>query len=69
MSAWFLDNELSTCFLQEFIQICGQKVDRLRLQSAKLQKTPARCALQLLSCLFTDEELVNGNPSENTNSK
>ena len=54
---------------QEFIKICGKDVDRLKLQSAKLQSTPARCALQLLSCLFSDEELVNGNPSGNTNSK
>lgn len=41
----------------------------LKLQAAKLQSEPSRCALQLMSCLFTAEELVNGNPSGVTNSK
>ena len=27
----------------------------------------SKCALQLMSCLFSAEELVNGNPSGNTN--
>lgn len=49
--------------------ICGHVVDRLKLQSAKLQAEPSKCALQLMGCLFTAEELVNGNPSGNTNSK
>ena len=57
------------CSVQDFIKVCGKDVDRLKLQSAKLQSKPARCALQLLSCLFSDEELVNGNPSGNANSK
>lgn len=45
------------------------KVDRLKLQSAKVQGEASKCALQLMSCLFSAEELVNGNPSGNTNSK
>ena len=49
--------------------ICGHSVDRLKLQSAKLQGDPSKCALQLMSCLFSVEELVNGNPSGHTNSK
>ena len=49
--------------------IYGHKVDRLKLQSAKVQGEASKCALQLMSCLFSAEELVNGNPSGNTNSK
>lgn len=46
------------------VLINSHKVDRLKLQSAKLQPDAAKCALQL-SCLFS-EELVNGNPSGTT---
>lgn len=34
-----------------------------------MQTDPTKCALQLTSCLFTVEELTNGNPSGVTNSK
>jgi len=44
-------------------------VEKLKLQNAKLQDSEALCALKLLNCLFTDEELVNGNPTGITNSK
>lgn len=44
-------------------------MDRLKLQSAKLHKDPGKCALQMLDCLFTTDDLVNGNPSGLTNSK
>ena len=43
--------------------ICGQRVDRLKLATALIQPTPVAMALKLMSCLFTTEELVNGNPS------
>ena len=56
-------------FLQAHVLIYGHKVDRLKLQSAKLQCDPSKCGLQLLGCLFSPEELVNGNPSGITNSK
>ena len=49
--------------------ICGHKVDRLKLQCAKLQNNASKCALSLMSCIFSTEELVNGNPSGLTNSK
>ena len=49
--------------------MCGQKVNRLKLATAKLQNDPAKCALQLVAVLFTAEELVNRNPSGFTNSK
>lgn len=42
---------------------------RIKLQSAKLCTDSSKCALQLMSCLFSAEELVNGNPSGLTNSK
>lgn len=44
-------------------------MDRIKLQSAKLQTDATKCALQLASCLFSLEELTNGNPSGVTNSK
>ena len=44
------------------------KVDRLRLANAKLQPDPGSAALKLMDCLFTAEEMVNGNPSGNTKS-
>lgn len=49
--------------------MCEKQVDRLKLQSAKLRNTPAKCALPLMICIFTAEELVNGNPSGHTDSK
>ena len=49
--------------------IYGHSTDRLKLQTAKLQSDPSKCALQLMSCIFSPEELVNGNPSCVTNSK
>ena len=45
-------------YMQEHVLI---KVDRL---NAKLQSDASKCALQLLGCLFSAEELVNGNPSQ-----
>ena len=44
-------------------------VDNLKYQSAILPKDAGKCALQLLDCLFDTTELVNGNPSGQTNSK
>ena len=49
--------------------VCGKKTDELKLQQAKLYPDSKKCALQLMSVLFTTEELVNGNPSGITNSK
>lgn len=51
------------------MQICGHSIDRLKLQAAKLHSDPAKHALQMMGCLFTIEEMVNGNPSGVTNSK
>ena len=51
------------------IEICGVKVDSLKLQSAKIHNDAGKCAQKMLSCLFTPVELVNGNPSGVTNSK
>ena len=48
--------------------VCGHPVDRLKLQSAKLQSTAPKCALKLLQCLFIFEELALGNPSGITTS-
>ena len=55
--------------LDTFQEICGISVDPLKLQSAKLHRKPGKCALQMLDCLFSTDELVNGNPSGLTNSK
>ena len=44
-------------------------VNKLKLQAAKLHADPGRCALAMMSCLFTAEELVNGNPAGISNSK
>ena len=51
------------------MEIFGHKTDKIKLQAAKLHNDSSKCALQLLSCMFSDEELVNGNPSGMTNSK
>ena len=56
-------------YYQDNVLIGGQKVDRIKLQAAKLQTDATKCALQLASCLFNLEELTNGNPSGVTNSK
>lgn len=53
---------------QEII-IGGHGVNRLRLAQAKMLGEPSKAALKLLACLFTPEELVNGNPTGTTNSK
>ena len=44
-------------------------IDPVRLANAKLQSEANAAALKLLDCMFTIEELVNGNPSGKTNSK
>ena len=49
--------------------ICGRKVNRLKLANALVQPTPSAMALKLMACLFTKEELVNGNPSGESKSK
>jgi hypothetical protein len=49
--------------------IHGIMVDIIKLQAAKLNTDPFKCALNLLSTLFTSRELVNGNPNGVTNSK
>lgn len=45
-----------------------RKVDKLRLTNAKLLPDFGSAALKLIDCLFTEEEMVNGNPSGNTKS-
>jgi len=49
--------------------ICGRKVNRLMLTLAKLSDDASKCRQKLLSLLFTEDELANGNPSGNTSSK
>ena len=44
-------------------------MDQVRLQNAKLQSDAGGAALKLMDCLFSTEELVNGNPSGVTHSK
>jgi hypothetical protein len=44
-------------------------VDQVRLQNAKLQSDAGGAALKLMDCLFSTEEMVNGNPSGVTRSK
>ena len=51
------------------MRICGHPVDRLKLQTTKLQSTAPKCALKLLQCLFSFEELAHGNPSGITTAK
>lgn len=55
--------------IQGNVRIHGWLVDRLKLQSAKLHSDPSRCALQLMGCRFSIDEMVNGNPSGVTKSK
>lgn len=58
---------VSVCFLlQQFLN----GVDPVRLQNAKLQSDDAgSAALNLMDCLVSTEEMVNGNPSGVTRSK
>ena len=49
--------------------INGFAVPPLKLAQAKLVNDLSRAALKLLACLFSAEELVNGNPTGLTNSK
>ena len=51
------------------IDIGGRGVNRLCLAHAKMQGELAKAALKLLACLFTPEDLVNGNSTGTTNSK
>ena len=44
-------------------------MDKLRLANAKLQAEPGNAALKLMDCVFSVEEMVNGNPSGVTKSK
>lgn len=44
-------------------------VDQVRLQNAKLQSDAGGAALKLMDCLFSTEQMVNGNPSGVTRSK
>ena len=41
----------------------------MKLANALVQPTPSAMALKLMACLFTKEELVNGNPSGISKSK
>ena len=51
--------------LQHFLK----GVDQVRLQNAKLQSDAGGAALKLMDCLFSTEQMVNGNPSGVTRSK
>ena len=50
---------------QEFLS----GIDKLKLANAKLQADPGTAALKLMDCIFTTEEMVNGNPSGVTKSQ
>ena len=41
----------------------------IKFTNAKLQKDASSAALKLMDCVFTTAELVNSNPSGQTNSK
>ena len=57
---------VSLCvLLQEFLK----GADQVRLQNAKLQQDAGSAALKFMDCLFSTEEMVNGNPSGVTRSK
>ena len=51
------------------MEVCGVMVNRIKLADALMQSAPNKVALKLLSVLFTDKELVNGNLSGVTTSK
>lgn len=55
--------------MQAHVTIHGRRIERMKLQLAKLKDSPCKCALQMMSVLYTVEEMVNGNPSGITNSK
>ena len=40
---------------QGYVMISGHKIDMMKLQHAKLQSDYGKCALQLMSVLFTGE--------------
>ena len=44
-------------------------MDQLKFTNAKLQSDPDLCVLKMIDCLFSMEELVNGNPSGVTKSQ
>ena len=44
-------------------------IDKLKLANAQLQTDPNTAALKLMDCVFTIEEMVNGNPSGVTKPK
>ena len=52
-------------YTQDFVK----DVDPVKLAHAKLQPDAGNAALKLMNCVFTTEELVNGNPSGITKSK
>lgn len=66
---WYTHVNLDALSIQDHITILGHTTDKVKLQAAKLHSEPSKCALSLMSCLFSDKELVNGNPSGKTNSK
>lgn len=63
------DEEIAQDLEPGYVVICGKKVDELKIQQAKLNPDPSKCALQMMAALFTPVELVNGNPFGFTNSK
>ena len=58
----------SMCYFS-LVQEYLRGIDQLKLASAKLQSTASNAALKLMDCVFTTDEMVNGNPSGQTNSK
>ena len=61
--------QLDITYLQVIDSVCGRQVSKLKLANALVQPNPRAMALKLMACLFTKEELVNGNPSGETSSK
>ena len=47
----------------------GVPVNKLKLQAAKLHSDAGKCGLAMMSCIFTPDELVNGNLAGVSNSK
>ena len=52
MNAWFLDSELSTCFLTYFIIICTICISRLMIVSSETKK-------EVVSDTVTDSRLTH----------
>ena len=50
-------------------EISGTVVNKLKLAHALIQKDARSMGLKLMGCLFSDKDLVNGNPSGITKSK